>query len=131
CHPIPGDAIKAVLVKNEGLIIHRAECPNLQKYPSENQLDATWEDLSTNKKFKVQIKIEARDTQGLLAQIVNYISSNQVNIEFVDMPSSEENGYDDHVNFVFGLEIQEGLPMLNNVIKSIEKIPQVISVTRK
>ncbi|QRN41855.1 MAG: RelA/SpoT family protein [Neisseriaceae bacterium] len=131
CYPIPGDDMKAVLVRNEGLIVHRKECSNLQKYPTENQLDAIWEDLSTTKKFKVKIGIKAREAQGLLAQIVNCISSSQVNIEFIDMPSSEEGVYDGHIKFVFRLEIQEGLPVLSNVIKSIEKIPQVISVKRE
>ena len=45
CNPIPGDAIRAVLIKDQGIIIHRDTCPNLLKSDPEHQLDADWEVL--------------------------------------------------------------------------------------
>ena len=46
CHPIPGDAIRALLVKDKGMIIHRDTCQTLVKADPEEQLDAGWDSFA-------------------------------------------------------------------------------------
>ena len=128
CNPIPGDAIKALLIKDQGMIIHRDNCHNILKADPENQLDADWDDLSKNS-YHVSLAVSARDAHGLLVAMAQAISSHNANIESVDTPSKKQDGVEGFIEFRFALQVQN-LEQLNKIMRGLHSIPQVRRVSR-
>ena len=128
CNPIPGDAIRALLIKDQGMIIHRDNCHNILKADPENQLDADWDDLSKNS-YHVSLAVSARDAHGLLMAMAQAISSHNANIESVDTPSKKQDGVEGFIEFRFALQVQN-LDQLNKIMRGLHSIPQVRRVSR-
>ncbi len=128
CSPIPGDSIKAVLIKDQGMIIHRDNCPNLLKSDPDNQLDADWDDLAANS-YHIGLSVLSVDSHGLLLAMAQAISSHDANIESVDTPSRKQDGVDGFIEFRFALRVRH-LDQLNRIIRALQSIPQVRRVTR-
>ena len=128
CNPIMGDNIRAILLKNKGMVIHRDICPNLLKIDPNQQLDANWDTIS-NTTFKTTLLVASQDTKGLLAAIANAFTGEGVNISAVDTPSKEQSGTEGFIEFKFSIETS-GLEQLNRIIHILHHIPQVRRVTR-
>lgn len=128
CGPIPGDAIKALLIKDQGMIIHRDTCNNILKADPENQLDASWDDLNKNS-HHVSLMVGARDAHALLVSMAQAISSHGANIESVDTPSRKQDGVEGFIEFRFALQVKN-LEQLNKIMRALHSIPQVRRVGR-
>lgn len=125
CHPVAGDSIRAVLVKGQGMIIHRDTCPTLLKTDPEHQLDADWDGLG-NQTYRISLNIQSEDAHGLLALQAQAISSSGADIESVDTPSSATEGF---VEFRFIIKARD-LDQVNQIIHNLHKIPHIRKVTR-
>ncbi|NIJ44718.1 GTP pyrophosphokinase [Wenyingzhuangia heitensis] len=82
CNPIPGDKVFAFLTVNEGIKVHKNNCPNaisMQSNYAYRIMKATWVD-STKQIFKVTLSITGEDGSGMLGNITRIISNNNVNI---------------------------------------------------
>ena len=78
CNPIPGDKVFGFITINEGIKIHKKNCPNslaLQSNYDYRIIKAKWID-SSQEKFTVQINITGIDKLGLLNNITKVISEN-------------------------------------------------------
>lgn len=128
CSPIPGDAIKALLIKDQGLIIHREHCPNVLKAETEQQLDANWDKLE-QRQYRVQISVLSHDKQGLLAALAQVISANQADIESVETANRKQAGGEGFIEFVFLLQVRDQ-QQLNTIIKQLQSLPPVCKVER-
>jgi len=45
CHPLPGDELKGYISVGKGLVVHRADCPNLKEISKTNEdriIDVSW-----------------------------------------------------------------------------------------
>lgn len=125
CHPVAGDSIRAVLVKGQGMIIHRDTCATLLKTDPEHQLDADWDGLG-NQTYRISLNIQSEDAHGLLALQAQAISSSGADIESVDTPSSATEGF---VEFRFIIKARD-LDQVNQIIHNLHKIPHIRKVTR-
>lgn len=128
CHPIPGDSIKALLIKDQGLIIHRDNCPNVSKADPDQQLDANWDNIQ-NGLYHIALNVAARDTHGLLAAMAQAISEQGANIESVDTPSRKQDGTEGFIEFRFALQVANQ-QQLNKIMRALHSIPQVRRVVR-
>ena len=128
CNPIPGDAIKAALIPEQGLIIHSDTCENLLRIPAENQLDADWDSIGKDGKFSTKISVISQDQPGLLATLAGCIAAHNANIENVEMPPQPE-GKGDFVEMRFGLSVTDA-EQLNQILHDIQSIPQIMSAKR-
>ncbi|MDO6737230.1 bifunctional (p)ppGpp synthetase/guanosine-3',5'-bis(diphosphate) 3'-pyrophosphohydrolase [Wenyingzhuangia sp. 2_MG-2023] len=83
CNPIPGDKVFAFLTINEGIKIHKNNCPNaisMQSNYAYRIMKATWVD-STKQEYKVTLSIKGEDGSGMLGNITRIISvNNNMNI---------------------------------------------------
>ncbi len=83
CNPIPGDKVFRFVTINEGIKVHKKDCPNaisLQANYAYRIMNAKWID-STKQEFKAIIKIYGVDHVGLVNEITQIISGNMnVNI---------------------------------------------------
>ncbi len=92
CQPIPGDPIIGSIKKGSGLIIHTHDCPTIRKSRStepQKWIDVEWEP-EEGKLFEIRIKVEVKNTRGVLAQVASAISEAGSNIEHVSMDSDPE-----------------------------------------
>ncbi|OAM32017.1 guanosine-3',5'-bis(diphosphate) 3'-pyrophosphohydrolase [Eikenella sp. NML03-A-027] len=130
CHPIPGDNIKALLVRDHGLIIHRDTCPNTLKAPPEQQLDANWEGIEQKKTYHTSITVSAKRAHGLLAAMAQAVSGHGADIESVDTLSSAQENSEGFIEFSFRLQVSN-LGQLKQIIHSLHTISQVRKVQRQ
>lgn len=128
CNPIPGDTVRAVLIKDQGLIIHRENCPNLLKTDPDQQLDADWEAIA-GQTYHTSLLVASQDSHGLLAAMALAISEQGADIEAVETPSQSQSGTEGFIEFKFRIKTKD-LSQLNNIIQSLKDIPQVQRVTR-
>ncbi len=73
CTPIPGDHIVGFVSKGKGIIVHRANCPNVAS--STRLLEARWRDDLGVATYPVDIEVYANDRANLLADILVMLSS--------------------------------------------------------
>lgn len=83
CNPIPGDPVFGFITINDGIKVHKKDCPNaisLQANYAYRIISARWID-STQQEFKAILKIYGEDHVGLVNEITQIISKNMnVNI---------------------------------------------------
>ena len=78
CNPIPGDEVFGFLSVNEGIKVHKKNCPNaisLQSNYAYRIIPAKWID-SSQEEFTSEIKLTGIDNLGLLNEITEIISDN-------------------------------------------------------
>ncbi|WP_010134822.1 RelA/SpoT family protein [Ochrovirga pacifica] len=88
CTPIPGDKVFGFITINEGIKVHKNNCPNaisLQSNYGYRVLKATWVD-STKQEYKVTLSIKGEDEQGVLGNITKIITNNNhININNINI----------------------------------------------
>lgn len=78
CNPIPGDSVFGFVTINDGIKVHKKDCPNaisLQSNYAYRIIPAKWID-STKEEFKVILKISGVDNKGIVNNLTKIISSN-------------------------------------------------------
>lgn len=90
CNPIPGDNVFGFVSVNEGIKVHKKNCPNaisLQSNYAYRIIGAKWID-STQEEFMAEIKLTGIDNLGLMNQITKIISDNlHVNMRHLNFDS--------------------------------------------
>lgn len=78
CNPIPGDDVFGFISVNEGIKVHKKNCPNaisLQSNYAYRIISAKWID-STQEEFTAEIQLAGIDNLGLVSEITEIISGN-------------------------------------------------------
>jgi len=78
CNPIPGDSVFGFVSVNEGIKVHKKNCPNaisMQAHSAYRIMPAKWVD-SSQEEFKSEIKLTGIDNLGLVSNITDMISGN-------------------------------------------------------
>jgi guanosine-3',5'-bis(diphosphate) 3'-pyrophosphohydrolase len=124
CHPVPGDKIIGYVTRSRGVTVHRRDCYNvIHEDEKERLVGVGWE--PTDSLYPVKVRIEAWDRVGLIRDITTLIAEEKVNISGV----SSSHHHDHTVSEFFDLETT-GLVQLSRLLKKIEGIKGVISVSR-
>ncbi len=127
CNPIPGDDVFGFLTVNEGIKVHKQNCPNalqLQSNYGYRIMQAKWID-STQSDFKVELKISGIDTIGLVNDVTKVISNNlNINMKSVHFDS------DDGIFTGTIIVIVKNKNILNNLVEKIKNINGIDKVTR-
>ena len=77
CNPIPGDSVFGFLTINDGIKVHKHNCPNalqLQSNYAYRIMSAKWID-SSQQEFKANLKLSGIDNMGLVNEVTRVISS--------------------------------------------------------
>ncbi len=127
CNPIPGDPVFGFITINEGIKIHKRDCPNaisLRSNYAYRILQAKWID-SSQQEFRAVLKITGMDALGLTNEITRVISNNMhVNIQSISLSSNAG---------VFNGQIAVVVPnnvVLKKLIDNIKKVDGIDKVTR-
>lgn len=127
CNPIPGDKVFGFITINEGIKVHKKDCPNairLQSNYAYRILPAKWID-SSQEEFKATLKITGMDTLGLTNELTKIVSNNMtVNIQSISL-SSNAGVFNGHLTVVV-----KNNTILKKLIENIKKIDGIDKVTR-
>ena len=127
CNPVQGDEIVGYITRGRGVTIHRKDCKNLKDLLQEEGriIDVYW-DEEKQSSYTVEINIFANDRQGLLADIINLISTLNVNLNEIKAKSNKEK----IVVVEMTIEVKN-LEDLNTAIRKFGKVDSVYDVRRK
>ncbi|MBI3511369.1 MAG: bifunctional (p)ppGpp synthetase/guanosine-3',5'-bis(diphosphate) 3'-pyrophosphohydrolase [Bacteroidetes bacterium] len=127
CNPIPGDDVFGFITINEGIKIHRVNCPNAVQMMSNfayRIVKARWtgqEQIS----FLSGIKVAGIDEVGLVNNITKIIS-NELNVNMRSLSFDTHDGTFDGTIMLFVHDAQH----LTDLMKKLKKVNGVISVSR-
>lgn len=127
CNPLPGDEVFGFLTINEGIKIHRKDCPNALQLHSNYAyriLKAKWID-STQHDFKAVITITGIDQFGLVNQVTKVISK----YHNINMRNLNFDSYDGIFNGKIALSVRNK-STLDKLIEDLKKINGIEKVTR-
>jgi GTP diphosphokinase / guanosine-3',5'-bis(diphosphate) 3'-diphosphatase len=127
CNPIPGDEVFGFVTINEGIKVHKKDCPNaivMQSNYAYRIMLAKWID-SSQEEFKAIINITGMDVLGLTNQLTKVISNNMhVNIQSISL-STDAGIFNGQVAVIV-----QNNTILKKMINNIKKIDGIDKVTR-
>ena len=128
CSPIAGDKVFGFITSNEGIKVHRNDCPNavsLQSRFANRTVKANWK-LSTENDFTANITIKGMDTVGLVNKVTQIISNNMnVNIKSLNI-SANDGVFEGKIALIVEDKIH-----LNSIIDKLRSAEGVERVTRE
>ncbi len=129
CRPVPPEPITGYITQGRGVTIHRADCGNClnlgQRNP-ERIIEVSWGTSEANA-YPVDLSVLAYDRSGLLRDITQVLTDENVNIVELDLKTDRE-----HMQSIISLGIEiPDLPTLSTTISRLEQLPNVVSVKRK
>lgn len=127
CNPIPGDNVFGFVTINEGIKVHKTDCPNaisMQSNFAYRIIPAKWID-SSQEDFKATIKITGMDILGLTNNLTKVISNQMhVNIQSISL-NTEAGIFNGQVTVVV-----QNNTILKKLIENIKKVDGIDKVTR-
>ena len=127
CNPISGDEVFGFITINEGIKIHKKDCPNaisMQSNYAYRIIQAKWID-SSQEEFKAILKITGMDILGLTNNLTKVISSQMnVNIQSISL-SSDAGIFNGQVTVVV-----QNNTILKKLIDNIKTVDGIDKVTR-
>lgn len=130
CNPLPGDAVVGFVTVGRGVTVHRLNCSSLESTLRTKNLDrsrlvdATW-DMEHVQPREVPIKAMARDRIGLLHDITEAISQENVSISEIRTTMSSDKTV---ATLRFIVEVRNKEQM-NRLMAKIRNVPGVTSLT--
>ncbi len=128
CNPIPGDDVFGFITVNEGIKVHKKNCPNalqLQSNYAYRIMPAKWID-SSQEEFKAVIRLNGIDNIGVVNEVTQIISNN-MHLAIYNMNFDTNDG-------VFIGRITVGVKnknTLKTVMKNLSKINGIDKVVRE
>lgn len=127
CNPIPGDKVFGFLTINDGIKVHKKNCPNalsLQSNYAYRIMQAKWID-SSQQEYTSQIVLSGLDDLGLVNDVTKVISANMhVNMKSLNF-SSDDGIFSGKITVVV-----KNKTMLKKLIDNLKKINGIDKVTR-
>ncbi|WP_321373877.1 RelA/SpoT family protein [uncultured Draconibacterium sp.] len=128
CNPVFGDRIFGFVTINEGIKIHRANCPNApqmkERFPY-RIIKTVWKDNTGNSSFLTSLHISGTDEIGIVSEITHIIAKD-IGTQMRSINISSDKG-----NFEGILQVSVyNLDHLEFLIHKLKKVTGVISVSR-
>ncbi len=127
CNPIPGDVVFGFVSVNEGIKVHKKNCPNaisLQSNYAYRIISAKWID-SSQQEFKSEIQLTGIDNLGLISSITEVISTYMnVNIRNLDF-NTDGGTFSGRITVVV-----KNNNILKKLIENLKQINGIDKVTR-
>jgi len=123
CNPMAGDQVVGFITRGRGVTIHRQDCPNiLRTKDRERLLQVGWGHIERT--YPVPIQIKAYDRQGLVGDISNLLSDENINIADVAVNTNRS-----IADLRLIIEVKD-ITQLSRVLTRIENLPNVMEAHR-
>jgi RelA/SpoT family (p)ppGpp synthetase len=126
CNPVPGDEVVGFITRGRGLMIHRADCPNVRAHPEPDRLMPLQWGASSSATYPVAIRVLAYDRPGLLRDIADLVASEGVNMSQSSAGGADRDGI---ATFDATLQIRQN-DQLVRILTKLERLPDVVSARR-
>jgi GTP diphosphokinase / guanosine-3',5'-bis(diphosphate) 3'-diphosphatase len=128
CNPIPGDNIFGFVTVNEGIKVHRVNCPNASQLLERfgyRIVKAQWPKADLPASFEVALKISGLDEIGVVSRLTDLISTDlKVNMRSVSL-ESQDGLYEGVLRILVN-----DLKHLDILVSRLQKVKGVLSVSR-
>jgi RelA/SpoT family (p)ppGpp synthetase len=127
CRPIPGDAIVGSMKKGQGLVVHNADCRQIERSrrnEPDQWIDVEW-DPAGSRMYQAAIKVMVANRRGVLAKVASEIAEAGSNIDSISM--DEDRAVFTNMHFV--LEVQNR-QHLARVMRALRRLPDVQKISR-
>ncbi|RWU12271.1 GTP diphosphokinase [Pseudidiomarina gelatinasegens] len=131
CQPVPGDSILGFVTQGRGVSVHRSDCEQLthllEQHP-ERALAVSWSQTKRGN-YRVNLRIEADDRNGLLHDITSVLANEKANVAQLD---SHSDAATRQARVAVGLIIAdtENLQRLLNRLTQIKGVHNVVRTTQ-
>ena len=123
CNPAAGDAIVGYISRGRGIIVHKADCPNLRniKEFDERHLEVEWEMVSP--KATRRFEVTARKTTNLFSEVEGAIKKYHGHL----IEGKLDENIPETLQGFFTVELDNGRDF-DQVLKSLRTIPSVLQI---
>ena len=121
CRPVKGDKIVGYITKGEGILVHKENCPNIQK--SARLIDVCWNKNSVSS-FTTELMIQSIRNKNTLLSIITVASQNDVYIDAIN--TYEENDFIRYKLLVKTTDVSA----LEKFISELKAINDIVEVAR-
>ena len=125
CKPVRGDEIIGYITKGEGVIVHKADCPNIQG--TDRLIEVKWNDtfIEEEAAYDTDIIVKILDEKNRLLDIVTKASYRDIYLEGVTTVI-------DGLETTYKLTVKtKNADNLNNFINDVKALPFVLEINRK
>lgn len=122
CSPKLKDSIAAYYTKDKKITVHRADCPNVRILEDAHakKINVKWSDKDDTKTNNLLVIVN--DRVGLLAEILNILAAEKINIQSINTDSSKE-------KIRINIKVQcSDVVLLNKVASVIRRVESVNNV---
>ena len=127
CRPIPGDAIVGSMKKGQGLVVHDAECRQIErsrKNEPDQWIDVEWDPAGT-RLYQTAIKAMVTNQRGVLAKVASEIADSRSNIDSISMDEDRTV----YTTMLLVLEVSNR-QHLARVMRALRRLPDVKKLAR-
>ena len=125
CNPIPGDDIVAYVSKGRGIIIHKADCENIEDLQKERFIDAKWHIAHGDDfKFPATVQVFAKNKNSVYTDITNALGAIGVKVNSLNSMQTK----DDELLLYIGVMIKDKdeLQQVKNKLGSLSLVYEVL-----
>ncbi|MBQ9728729.1 MAG: bifunctional (p)ppGpp synthetase/guanosine-3',5'-bis(diphosphate) 3'-pyrophosphohydrolase [Clostridia bacterium] len=85
CSPVPGDEIVGFTSRGRGVVIHRADCPNIKEIEAQRLLPVAWQiEAGAKQRYNANISIRATDQGAALSVLSAVVADLKLSITAVN-----------------------------------------------
>ena len=128
CSPVPGDEIVGFVTRGRGMSIHRTDCVNMMNLPENERarlIPAEWGKTETGSSYMAEIKIYARDRQGLLMDMTKIYTEMNIDVKSMNVRTSRQGTATIETGFIVHSREE-----LGRVIDKLRKVTGIIDIER-
>ncbi|MGZ3182410.1 MAG: RelA/SpoT family protein [Telluria sp.] len=129
CLPIPGDEVNGQLKRDQGLMVHTADCHVAKRARSkepERWIPVQWAP-EVERRFDTRIRLLIENEKGILAKVAAEIGESDANITYVGMDEYKEHAM---TQLRFTIQVQDRVH-LAQLIRNLRKVTGVNRVERE
>jgi guanosine-3',5'-bis(diphosphate) 3'-pyrophosphohydrolase len=129
CLPIPGDHIIGQLRRDQGLVVHTADCSQAKRLrlKEPDRWIATRWGSELNRRFDCRIRLLITNEKGILARVAAEIGESDANITYVGMDEDEEHMM---TQLRFTIQVKDRVH-LAHLIRNLRRVGGVNRVERE
>ncbi|MAG50359.1 (p)ppGpp synthetase [archaeon] len=121
CNPLPGEEIVGFITKSKRLHIHKFDCKSINNSVNKKKIEVSWiNDIDS----LINIRVNASDRVGLLADILNTILLTKLKVESTQAKIAGK----DITECNFSIKV-DTLDNLENLIKMVKKVKGVRKIS--